>query len=282
MMQNCLKQTLGTQKKMGIRGISAWHPPRPPPRTKNTSDHVGSLMSKKSLPYPKIIQNHEACLTGSLGSLASTLGSTIQHGPVYSPWNGEDMGSTKHGWCCFKENKTGAGFANSRCVCCSILELYIPNKSEQTTFTNETFILISFWKEVSRNASFELWKKKWGLWIWHITSPKLRSRAADPRSTLAEICWKGKFDVRVFNHLTILASLLKNSSHIVPFNSSYMFCPGMQETTTTATATTNSPKPTYPRPFNPSSLRNQAPCPLSRLSWPSFASHKKGRRDYFR
>ena len=122
--------------------------------------------------------------------------------------------------------------------------------------------------------------KKWGLWIWHITSPKLLSRAADPRSTLAEICWTGKCDVRVFNHLTILVSLLNNSSHILPFNSSYMFCAGMQETTTTAT--TNSPKSTYPRPFNPGSLRNQAPCPLSRLSWPSFASHKKGRRDYFR
>lgn len=74
--------------------------------------------------------------------------------------------------------------------------------------------------------------KKWGLWIWHITSPKLGSRAADPRSTLAEICWKGKFDVRVFNHLAILVSLLNNSSHILPFNSSYMFCAGMQETTT--------------------------------------------------
>ena len=153
-MQNCLKQTLGIQKKLWIRRISARHPPRPPHRTKKIR-RIPDV--QKSLPYPKIIQSHEAYLTGSLGSLASTLGSTIQHGPVYSPWNGEDMGSTTHGWCCFKENKTGAGFANSRCVLQH--PLIIPNKSEQTTFTNETFILISFWKEVSRNASFEVWKK---------------------------------------------------------------------------------------------------------------------------
>ena len=97
------------QKKWGLGAFQRDITPGLPPEQKIR--RIPDV--QKSLPHPKIIQNHEAYLTGSLGSLALTLGSTIQHGPVYSPWNGEDIGSTKHGWCCFKENKSGSGFGNS-------------------------------------------------------------------------------------------------------------------------------------------------------------------------
>ena len=85
---------------------------------------------------PKIVQHHQVYLTElvleasgnapCLGNWALTLGSTIQHGPVYSPWHGEHMGG--------KDDKTGAGFGNANvaqknnfkmCVARS----FIPNRS---------------------------------------------------------------------------------------------------------------------------------------------------------
>ena len=116
---------------------------------------------------PKIVQNHQVYLTElvleasgnapCLGNWALTLGSTIQHGPVYSPWHNEHMGG--------KDDKTGAGFGNAifaqknnfkMCVAAS----FIPNRSRLPSQRRKTYHK----RAPIGDPKYNDWNMQWEIW----------------------------------------------------------------------------------------------------------------------